>query len=448
MATYTRKGTSTSTRTGAGTGAGAGGGAAAASTGSKSPGASSAAVPPGVARPTGPAGPTGPTGPAGPVAAAGASAGAATGGVTAGGVTSGGVTFPVSAQPTGPATTQSTGSGSAQPTSSPAPGTGEISAVDSFLALLRGDDLNIEAPVNDADVVSAIALFSISAVLLAGLGKRRVGNEDKIDALGMLTLYYGLQDKSLVNQISVNSQKLWNSEVVGDTVLVQDELKKLRDLLDTFGQDVVFLTREARRQFNLGVTNEVAANVTFPQLIKRYVDVASDPLLTMDLRQEEQPGSFTSKDRIAAAFDLLSDLKALLLQIVRSLSKYGTIAVESSSREWATFEKRALRVLDSVGRQRFTQDDDEKRVLSVLADLTGKNFDTVIAPYFTLARNGGRLLALAYDTYLASRGELDNFEREHLLDLFQPQGNVHAFRTTQMRKEALVMKRYPLASWN
>lgn len=367
---------------------------------------------------TGPTGPTGPTWPGVP---------------SAGGTGPTGVSIP-------PAVSQ--------PTSPPAPGTGPVDGVDGFLALLRDDELNIEAPVSEAEVSSALTLFSICTVLLAGLGQRRVGNEIKIDVLGMLTLNYGLQDKSLSGQIALDAQALWNSQVDGTSVLVRDELQALRNELDNLGQDVVFLTREARRQFNLGITNEVAANVTFPSLVSRYVAVATDPLLTMNLRQEEQPGSFTKKDRIATAFDLLSELKSLVLQIVRSLSKFGTVAVDSSNRRWAAFESRALRVLKSVGRLRYTQDDDDKRILSVLADLTGKNQDTVVAPYFTLARNGGRLLALAFETYLACRSNLDDFEREHLLDLFQPQGSALSFRTTQMRREALVLKRYPLANWN
>jgi len=240
----------------------------------------------------------------------------------------------------------------------------------------------------------------------------------KVDVLGVLTLYYGLQDKSLSSRVVLNTRELWRPTVSGSGVLMEDELKALRDLLDGLGQDVNFLTREARQQSNLGTTNEVAANVTFPPLMKRYVEICSDPRLTVDVRAEDQPGSFTSKDRIAVAFDLLSELKSVVLRIVRSLSKYGTIAVDRSNRDWVRFENRAFQVLRIAGEQRFTGDVDEKRILTVLVDLAGRDFDTMIAPYFTLARNGGRLLSLAFNTYTASRDELDNFEQEHLLDLF------------------------------
>lgn len=319
--------------------------------------------------------------------------------------------------------------------------------VDEFLRFLLGDDLNIETPIAEDEALEAIALFSISNVLLAGLGRRKVGNEEKTDVLGILTLYYGLQDKSLGNRIVVDSRQLWRAPMNGQGT-VEDELKSLRDALDNLGQDVNFVSREAKRQFNLGLNNDVAANVAFPRLMRRYTDIATDPRLTLNLREEEQPGSFTSKDKVSEAYDLLSELKAVALQVIRSLSKYGTIATRRANRDWAQFETRAFRVLKKVAEQRFTEDVDEKRILSVVADLLDKSFERVISPYFALARNGGSLLALAFETYQSAKGDLGDFDRDHLLNVFQRPGPTRDFLTTRMRNQALVLKRYPLAAWN
>jgi hypothetical protein len=179
------------------------------------------------------------------------------------------------------------------------------------------------------------------------------------------------------------------------------------------------------------------------------VDIANDARLTLNLRDEDKPDSFTSKEKIGEAYDLLSELKGVILQIVRSLSKYGTIATSRANKEWAKFENRAFKVLRKVGEKRFTEDIDEKRILTVLADLTNKNLETVISPYFALARNGGQLLTLAFEAYrvASNRSELDNFERERLLDLFQSPGDAANFLTTRMRSQALVVKRYQLPNW-
>ena len=107
-------------------------------------------------------------------------------------------------------------------------------------------------------------------MLLAGKGERVVGSERKVDVLGVLTLYYGLQDRSLITKLVVNSQALFAQ--------VDTELKDLRDELDKLGSDAIVLEREAKRQFNLGRNNEVAGNTEFPRLFKRYVEIANDPL--------------------------------------------------------------------------------------------------------------------------------------------------------------------------
>jgi carboxypeptidase family protein len=378
--------------------------------------------------------PAAPTGPVGPTPT----------GVTSPPVPTG-LSLPVTLPPTPTSATPPAATYPATPTGpSAGPATTEI---DEFRRLLFSDDLNIEGPVAEDEALEAIALFAVSNVLLAGLGRRRVGSGDKVDVLGMLTLYYGLQDKSLASRIVVRSRDLWRAKVNGGTS-VEDELKSLRDALDRLGEDVTFVGREAKRQFNLGINNSVAANVAFPALMRRLIDIAADPRLTLNLREEDAAGSTTSKDKIGEAYDLLAELKDVALKIVRSLSRYGTIATRRSNRDWAAFEKRAFTVLKKAGEHRFTEDVDERRILSVLADLLDKSFETVISPYFAMARNGTLLLLLVFETYIRAKQDLDDFDRDHLLALFQPEGAPAAFLTNRMRSHALVLKRYPLQGWN
>ena len=306
-----------------------------------------------------------------------------------------------------------------------------------FFTFLDGPNLSIEAPISECEANQAITLFSVVNLMLGGSSPQKVGSETKTDVLGMLTLYYNLQDKTLTPKIVVRSGQLW--------IAIQDELKALRDDLEILGADVDFLKKEAKRQFNLGANNEVPGNAEFPKLFKRYVDIANDPLLTLDIRTEES-SPFSDKEQIARAYDLLTELKSLILQIVRSLSKNGTVATDRANQSWANYENRALHVLQQVADARISDYQDDLRVLAVLADLVNKNLDTQIAPYIALARDGGVLLQLAMETYRADQNTLDDFERSHLLDLFQ-KGTIDKFITTRMRNEAIVIRKYPLTNW-
>ncbi len=122
------------------------------------------------------------------------------------------------------------------------------------------------------------------------------------------------------------------------------------------------------------------------------------------------------------------------------------MATERANQLWANYENRAFLVLKKVADARISDDQDELRILAVLADLVALDLNTRIAPYIALARDGGQLLKLAMTTYLADKDNLDNYERSYLLQLFQ-NGTVDTFLTTKMRNEALVIKRYPLATW-
>jgi hypothetical protein len=285
-------------------------------------------------------------------------------------------------------------------------------------------------------VVEAIVTFSLASVLVAGKSRRRVGLEDRVDVLGVLTLYYGMQDRSLPPGLTVDSGKLWGT--------VEDELSDLRDELDRLGSDVAFLEREGRRQFNLGPQNNVTPNLQFPVWFKRYVQIATNALLAMDLRVElDSPGA--DHERIGRAIDLLVELKGLVLNLVRSLSKHGTVASNRANSDWSAFVARALGVLVKTADARFTDDIDNQHAYAVLAALTGKNRDTEIAPYIVLSRDGRQLLELAYEAYRASQIRLDDFNREHLIELFQRPGETYL--TTRMREKATLLRRYPAAAW-
>lgn len=312
-----------------------------------------------------------------------------------------------------------------------------LNVVKDFLDRLDDARFSIESPISIEEANQAVSLFSVVNLLLAGMSQRRVGNEDKTDVLGVLNLYYGLQEGSLEQRLPVADPRiLWSK--------VEVELKDLAKDLDQLQSDVDFLNREAKRQFNLGTSNNVLGNVQFPGLFKRYVEIGTDPLLSIDIRKEEQNGFF-DKTKIAQADDLLKELKALLLQIVRSLSKYGTAATKRVNEDWATFEARALEVLITVARERVSKDEDDKNPWAVLAVLTQRNRETQVAPYVVLGRHGGKLLRYAMDIYLETQDQLDNFDRNHLRDLFQRPGQI--FWTDRIRREADVIKRYPLPNW-
>lgn len=358
--------------------------------------------------PTGPS-PTGPTGtgpaatmPQGPVA---------------------GPTGP--ALPTGPAPTS-------PGTPPPAPGQSPVAV---FFARLDSADFSLLAKVSEAEAEQAITMFSVASMLLAGKGERQVGAERKTDVLGVLALYYGLQDRSL--QIPVKSQQLFAQ--------IDGELKALRDSLDRLGGDVVVVEREAKRQFNLGRSTDVTGNVEFPRLFRRYVEIATDPLLFLDLRKESTSPT-SDKEKVAKAFDRLRELKDVVVKLVRSLSKYGTIATARVNVEWADYQGRAMAILRIVASERLAEDDsDEKRPLAVLAALTGKGLDTQIAPYVSLAREGGNLLDLALEGYRSTKEQLENYDERHLLDLFQAEQGT--FLTARMRESAVIVRDQTATVW-
>ena len=181
----------------------------------------------------------------------------------------------------------------------------------------------------------------------------------------------------------------------------------------------------------------------FPALFRRYVEIGTNSLLSINLRREKK-NQFFDKAKLAQAYDLLRDLKGLILQIVRSLSKYGAIATTRVNQDWGNYQARALEVLAVVAQERVSSEHGGSP-WDVLALLTGKNRDTEIAPYAVLARHGGKLLQYAIEIYLEAEKELDRFDRKHLVDLFQPRNR--EFWTTKIREDAASVERYPVANW-
>src|SRR6476620_9928601 len=82
--------------------------------------------------------------------------------------------------------------------------------VAAFFAELDSANFSIVAPISEPEAEQAITLFSVVNMLLAGKGEQLVGSERKVDVLGMLTLYYGLQQKdTLLKKIQVKSKTLF-----------------------------------------------------------------------------------------------------------------------------------------------------------------------------------------------------------------------------------------------
>jgi hypothetical protein len=335
-----------------------------------------------------------------------------------------------------------TGPAGPVPTGPPGPLAGQPQEVTDFLGLLSAIDIEQQISVDEA--MQAVVLFSVVNVLLAGKGRAPV--ENKVDFLAVLALNYSSQSADLSVRSTV-AKEFWNARVDALGQSVEDALRDLKDRLDRLAGDAAFMEKEGKRQFNLGPSNDVVGNVEFPRLFRRYVDIVTDPLLAMNIDVEDHNPT-SDKEQVARSIDLLVELKSVLLQLVRSLSRYGTLASRQHNKDWAEFERRALLLLKLIADQYRQSDDiDDKHPYAVLADLTGKQRDTEIAPYIVLAREGGKLLQLALQTYDGTKNELERVDKSHILSLFQGTDPA-AFMTERMRREASVVKKYPLQAWN
>jgi hypothetical protein len=323
------------------------------------------------------------------------------------------------------------------PALSPPTGVDLPDEVEDLLTKLDEPRFSLDAPVSLFEANQAVGLFAVVNLMLAGQGRIRLGDEERMDMLGVLTLFYRLSDKSLADRLVVqNTDELWRD--------IEDDLKALAQQVDQLQVDVEFLAREGKRQFNLGTSNDVLANTEFPPAFDRYVDLAAQPALALNLQLEER-SEFSDKLQLQEAYDVLRDLKGVILEVVRMLSRYGTAATRRVNEDWANFHSRALDVLAKVAEKRVTQDLDEMTAINVVAVLTGKRREDLI-PQFALAKHGTKLLRLAIEIYLQTikTGTLDAFDRDHLRDLFQGGNQEAEFFTTRLRREADILRRHQI----
>jgi hypothetical protein len=175
------------------------------------------------------------------------------------------------------------------------------------------------------------------------------------------------------------------------------------------------------------------------------VEQGSDPLLSIDLKKA-RGSEFFDKEKLEKAYDLLRDLKETIIDIVRSLSKYGTSATFRVNKDWGAFLKQALLVLGEVAKRRVSEDQDEKNTWSVVAALTDQNREA-ITPYVSLGDHGASLLKCALQIYLDPKTALEDFDQDSLEGLFQEGNDMKNYWTTKIRTAARIVKRYPLPTW-
>ncbi len=312
--------------------------------------------------------------------------------------------------------------------------------VSHLVGILDDGRFDIETPINRDEAEFAATFFHIANVVLAGLTE----NNGQSDVFGSQKVASSADKLGIVQ----------TSPVWGETLREAEKLKEEWAKLAT-SQSVERLKMEMKRHFNLGTTNNVLANVQFPGLMRRYAEIALDPLLTIDLEQEDNnPNSNVDKTRIAQADDLLKELKGVILQLVRGLSRSGSIQTKIDNEKWAPIAVRGLEIVGGLAQARATGDDDDKSPWAVVAVLTEKNRDTQVAPHIVLGRHGGRLLNLAIKVYDKVRtvGKLEDFDKRHLRIVFQDPagrnpGGSRGFFTDRMREEATYIRRYPLLNW-
>lgn len=326
-----------------------------------------------------------------------------------------------------------------------------VDVIDDFMGRLDDNRFSIEAPISMLEASEAVTLFSVVNLWLAGM-ERVATNGTPQDALGIIKLYNGLQNGALTDRRGSNGSNGSNGKFQfrDDKLLldrIEGDVNTLRNtLISDLLPDMTGIAQNAKAFFNLGADNTVYANSQFPAFFNRYVDIGNDPLLAIDIRKEEV-NNFFDKSKLEETYSLLRELKGLLLQLVRSLSRSGTAGTRVRNRKWASFEVRAMEVFATLAQERNDQDEDARTPWAVLADLTNKDSVTEVAPYVVLARHGGKLLDYALSIYTQTQNELEAFDNDHLRDLFQPQGNANEYWTTKIRREANVIKRYRLPRW-
>ena len=182
---------------------------------------------------------------------------------------------------------------------------------------------------------------------------------------------------------------------------------------------------------------------SFPLFFKRYVELGSDVKISVDLRRQKE-NDLLDRVKLEESYAVLRSLRDVILQIVRSLSKFGTRSTSIANNKWSEFSGDALDVLIDLGEARTNVDVDERTPWSVLQLLTNK-LDTEIMPHAALFRHGYQLLRYAVDIYAEHGTKLESNESDKLVGVFQPEGK--PYWTARIREQVDVLQRYPLESW-
>jgi hypothetical protein len=307
-----------------------------------------------------------------------------------------------------------------------------------FINDFIGPNFEIETPVSMLEAGYAAAFFRVANVILAGLTENGTGP----DLFGSQRVATAANDLGIQETHQAWQQTLRDADVLKNLV---------RDLIGA--QSLQRLKREAKRQFNLGLENSVTANTRFPVLFRRLVDLASDPILTMDIADQDRNNQSLDKTKIGQADGLLRELKDVVVQIVRSLSKEGQAQTRLDTESWVPVADVAMGMALRLAPVRNTGDADDRNPWAVISVLTNKRRDSDVTPFIVLGRHGGRLLELALTIYqeMTRRNALTSFDTGVLRELFQDSRVRNAaprmFFTDQMREQAAYIKAYPVPNW-
>ena len=315
-----------------------------------------------------------------------------------------------------------------------------LDPVRDFFGRLDDDRFSIESPISLFEAKNAVHFFSIANLLLAGLQN----SNGSLDIFGLKELSSGQGNGINITEVFkiADNSPVW-LKILESAEALREKMFKLIN-----NDEVPKVRMEAKRQFNLGNDNSVVGNVRFPELFNKLVDIAADPLLSFNIQKADDL-NFQDKSKIAEADELLKELKGIIIQIVTSLSKFGTAGTQLENKKWATFISQAIELVAEIGEVVNTGDQDDKNPWAVIAVLTGKNRENDVAPYAVLGRHGGKLLELVLNIYQNPEFKLEDFETESLRRLFQRQDTTEEeeFFTTEIRREATVIRRYPLSNW-
>jgi hypothetical protein len=307
-----------------------------------------------------------------------------------------------------------------------------------FINDFIGPNFEIETPVSMLEAGYAVSFFRVANVILAGLTENGMGP----DLFGSQRVATAANDLGIKETAPEWQQTIRDAETLKNLV---------RDLIGA--QSLVRLKREAKRQFNLGLENSVTANTRFPVLFRRLVDIATDPTLTMDIADQDRNNPNLDKTKIGQADALLRELKDIVAQIVRSLSKEGQAQTRLDTESWVPVADVAMGMALRLAPVRNTGDADDRNPWAVISVLTNKRRDTDVTPFIVLGRYGGRLLELALIIYqeMNRRNALTSFDTGVLRELFQDSrvrnAAPRAFFTDQLREQAAYIKAYPVPNW-